>query len=107
MVIRRGAVSTVPLFDGEEKMGKSDYDRLREYTEKLERENAAYKAKENEMIEVIAFYSQLADEYEKLNKEMRESKAAFEKARFSMLDLKAKYQQEMDFLLRETKEALA
>ena len=100
-------VSAVPLFDGEEKMGKSDYDRLREHAEKLESENASYKAKENEMVEVIAFYSQLADEYEKLNKEMRESKAAFEKARFSMLDLKAKYQQEMDSLLRETKEALA
>jgi len=100
-------VETIPLFNGEGKMGKSDYDRLREYTEKLERENAAYKAKEDEMIEVIAFYSQLADEYEKLNKEMRESKVAFEKARFSMLDLKAKYQQEMDSLLRETKEVLA
>ena len=99
-------VSAVPLFNGEEKMGKSDYDRLREYTEKLERENAAYKAKENEMIEVIAFYSQLADEYEKLNKEMRESKAAFEKARLSMLDIKAKYQQEMNSLLKDAKQAL-
>lgn len=82
---------------------KSDYDKLKDKVERLERENAALKEKEGTLDNLISFYSQLTDEYTKLNRGLRQSKHAYDKARQEILLLKSKYKNDVYALIEDIK----
>lgn len=85
---------------------KSDYDRLAEKVSQLERENELLRQDVEVANGMTILYSQLSEEYKKINRELKESKHAYDKARQEMLLMKAKYKDQMVSLIADIKDTI-